>query len=63
MLFLPLKGHVDSYCDANKKVQQENVAHACGLLRPQTSNMILHLKDSGRENMNHTNKEGRQARG
>jgi len=47
--FLPLKDLGYSYCDANRKVRQENVALVCSLPHPQTSSMILHLKDPNRE--------------
>jgi hypothetical protein len=43
--FLPLKDLGYSYCDANRKVRQENVARVGSLPHPQTSSMILHLKD------------------
>uniref|UniRef100_A0A0A9DEJ3 Uncharacterized protein n=1 Tax=Arundo donax TaxID=35708 RepID=A0A0A9DEJ3_ARUDO len=38
-----------SYCDANKKVQQENVALVGILPHPQTSSMILHLKEPSKK--------------
>jgi hypothetical protein len=35
--------------DANKKVQQKNVVRAGTHLHPQTSSMVLHLKESNEE--------------